>query len=75
MSALLLIFVLVMFYSVYQYLDMLEIKTAELMRQSGLLDEKEASTHFKGRRAKSFQEKLTQSEQELITPAGQAAAV
>lgn len=42
MSAMMLVFVLVMFYSVYQYFDMLEIKTAELMRQSGLLDEKES---------------------------------
>jgi len=42
MSALMLVFVLVMFYSVYQYFDMLEVKTAELMRQSGLLDEKES---------------------------------
>ena len=40
MSALMLVFVLVMFYSVYQYFDMLEVKTAELLRQSGLLDEK-----------------------------------
>lgn len=42
MSAMMLVFVLVMFYSVYQYFDMLEVKTAELMRQSGLLDEKES---------------------------------
>ncbi len=67
MSALLLIFVLVMFYSVYQYLDMLEIKTAELMRQSGLLDEKEAQLTLKDEELKASQEKLTQSEQELIT--------
>ncbi len=40
MSALMLIFVLVLFYAVYQYYDMLEVKTAELLRQSGLLDEK-----------------------------------
>ncbi len=42
MSALMLVFVLVMFYSVYQYFDMLEVKTAELLRQSGLLDQKQA---------------------------------
>lgn len=41
MSAMMLVFVLVMFYSVYQYFDMLEVKTAELLRQSGLLDQKE----------------------------------
>ena len=37
MSALMLIFVLILFYAVYQYYDMLEIKTAELLRQSGIL--------------------------------------
>ena len=42
MSALMLVFVLVLFYSVYQYFDMLEIKTAELLRQSGLLDQQQA---------------------------------
>lgn len=42
MSALMLVFVLVMFYSVYQYFDMLEVKTAELLRQSGLLDQQQA---------------------------------
>ena len=67
MSALLLVFVLVMFYSVYQYLDMLEIKTAELMRQSGLLDQKQAELSVKDEELKASQDKLTQSEQELIT--------
>lgn len=42
MSALMLVFVLVMFYSIYQYFDMLEVKTAELLRQSGLLDQQQA---------------------------------
>ena len=42
MSALMLVFILVMFYSVYQYFTMLEVKTAELLRQSGLLDEQQA---------------------------------
>jgi len=39
MSALMLVFVLVMFYSIYQYFDMLEQKTAELLRQNGIMDE------------------------------------
>lgn len=60
MSALMLVFVLVMFYSVYQYFDMLEIKTAELLRQSGLLDEK--------------QEELTLSRDELADKEAQLAA-
>ncbi len=42
MSALMLVFVLVMFYSIYQYFNMLEVKTAELLHQSGLLDEQAA---------------------------------
>ena len=51
MSAILLVFVLILFYCMYQYFDMLEVKTAELLRQSGLLDEQQAA--------------LTQSEQDL----------
>lgn len=42
MSALMLVFILVMCYSIYQYFTMLEAKTAELLRQSGLLDQQEA---------------------------------
>lgn len=81
MSALLLVFVLVMFYSVYQYLDMLEIKTAELMRQSGLLDQKQVELDEKDQTLTQkndeliqktslldqSQAKLTASEQEMIT--------
>lgn len=67
MSALLLVFVLVLFYAVYQYLDMLEIKTAELTRQAGLLDDKEAQLTLKDEELKASQEKLTESEKELIT--------
>jgi len=60
MSALMLVFVLVMFYSVYQYFDMLEVKTAELLRQSGLLDQKQAQ--------------LTLSQEELADKEAQLAA-
>lgn len=74
MSALLLVFVLVMFYSVYQYLDMLEIKTAELMRQSGLLDQKEIqlteqaqALDEKDAQLQASQSKLSESEQALVT--------
>ena len=66
MSALLLVFVLVMFYSVYQYLDMLEIKTAELARQSGLLDQKEQQLAVKDEELESSKAKLDQQEEELI---------
>lgn len=59
MSALLLVFMLIMFYSVYQYMDMLEIKTAEILKQSGLLEEKEKSLT-------ESQAKLTESEQALL---------
>ena len=74
MSALLLVFVLVLFYSIYQYLDMLEIKTTELMRQSGLLDQKQtelalkdAALSEKDQALQTSQDKLTQSEQDLIS--------
>ncbi|MDD7411894.1 MAG: hypothetical protein PUK86_01575, partial [bacterium] len=43
MSAIVLVFVLILFYCMYQYFDMLEVKTAELLRQSGLLDEQQAA--------------------------------
>ncbi len=72
MSALVLVFVLVMFYSVYQYFDMLELKTAELMRQSGLLDQKQVELETKDqaltakdRELQQSQGKLTESEQVL----------
>ena len=67
MSSLLLVFVLVMFFSVYQYLDMLEVKTAELMHQSGLLDQKESEITQKNQALEASQQKLTESEKELIT--------
>lgn len=53
MSAIVLVFVLILFYCMYQYFDMLEVKTAELLRQSGLLDEQQAA--------------LTQSEEDLVS--------
>ena len=42
MSALMLIFVLILFYAVYQYYDMLEVKTEQLDVQSKMLDERDA---------------------------------
>lgn len=71
MSALLLVFILVMFYSVYQYFDMLELKTAELMRQSGLLDQKEEELNIKDEALQASQEKLTESEKALIAQQAQ----
>lgn len=64
MSAIMLVFVLVMFYSVYQYFDMLEVKTAELMRQSGLLDEKESQLTLS-------QEELKEKEAQLNAQSAQ----
>ena len=58
MSALMLVFVLVMFYSVYQYFDMLEVKTAELLRQSGILDQQAAQLTLS-------QEELAEKEKQL----------
>ncbi len=73
MSALMLVFVLVMFYSVYQYFDMLEVKTAELLRQSGLLDQKEAQlarsqTELENKESQlaSQSAKLTEAEQAMV---------
>lgn len=43
MAALLLVFVLVLCYSVYQYFLMLETKTAELDEQSALLTQQQAT--------------------------------
>lgn len=68
MSALMLVFVLVMFYSVYQYFDMLEVKTAELLRQSGILDEQAAQltlsqTELKEKEAQLNAQQATLDEQ------------
>lgn len=71
MSALLLVFILIMFYSVYQYFDMLELKTAELMRQSGLLDQKEAELNIMDEELKASQGKLTESEKALMAQQAQ----
>lgn len=73
MSGLLLVFVLIMFYSVYQYFDMLEIKTAELLRQSEVLtqketelEEKDAALEEKDAALTQAQDKLTESETLLL---------
>lgn len=66
MSGLLLVFVLIMFYSVYQYFDMLEVKTAELLRQSEVLSQKEDELNAKDSELTAAQEKLTESETQLL---------
>lgn len=66
MSALLLIFILIMFYSVYQYFDMLELTTAELTRQQGLLDDQQTAIDLKDQDLQASQEKLTESERYLL---------
>ena len=66
MSAMLLVFILIMFYSVYQYFDMLEVKTAELLRQSTILSEKETELSTKDAELTTAQEKLTASETLLV---------
>lgn len=67
MSALLLIFILVMFYSVYQYFDMLEITTAELTRQQDLLNTQKTAIDEKDKDLQASQEKLTESERALLS--------
>lgn len=65
MSALMLIFVLVLFYAVYQYYDMLEVKTAELLRQSGLLDEKSSQLTLSQQELEEKESALAVAQQEL----------
>ena len=59
MSALLLIFILIMFYIMYQYFDMYEISMAEIARQKYDLEQANASLEEKS-------EKLSESETQLI---------
>lgn len=73
MSALVLVFVLVLFYSVYQYFDMLEVSTAEIYRktqalnqQESALNAKDAELNEKDTALKDSQEKLTQAERDMI---------
>ncbi|MDL2205650.1 OmpA family protein [Eubacteriales bacterium OttesenSCG-928-N13] len=73
MSALLMVFILILFYSMYQHFDMLEVKTAELLRQSGLLDQQVQETEAQKAAAEQqrqeneqAQAKLTESEKLLI---------
>lgn len=59
MSTLVMIFILILFYSMYQYFDMYEIKEAELARQQFNLESANSQLA-------SEQEKLTEAEQQLI---------
>ena len=65
MSAIVLVFVLILFYCMYQYFDMLEVKTAELLRQSGLLDEQQAALSQSEQDLSSAQAALDQKQSEL----------
>lgn len=65
MSSLMLIFVLVLFYAVYQYYDMLEVKTAELLRQSGLLDAQSSQLTLSQQELKDKENALILAQQEL----------
>jgi chemotaxis protein MotB len=59
MSALVLIFILVLLYEVYQYFDMYEISKAEIIRQQFDLDEANAALEEQ-------QEKLTEKEEQIV---------
>jgi len=65
MSGLLLVFVLIMFYSVYQYFDMLEVKTAELLRQSEVLTQKEDELNEKDKALSDKDQELSDKDKEL----------
>ena len=66
MSALVLIFILVLLYEVYQYFDMYEIKMAEIARQQFDLDEANATLEEQQETLTTQQEKLTEQEQQMI---------
>lgn len=65
MSGLLLVFVLIMFYSVYQYFDMLEVKTAELDRQSEILTQREAELDEKNEQLGTADEELSAANEQI----------
>ncbi len=65
MSALMLIFVLILFYAVYQYYDMLEIKTAELVRQSGILDQQAQQLTLSQQELEAKESALNETQQAL----------
>lgn len=67
MSALLLMFVLIMFYSVYTYFDMLETKSAELEAQRQELAVKSAEIADKDASLQAAQLILAQKEEELAS--------
>ena len=58
MSSLVMVFIMVMLFSMYQYYDMFDIKTEELLKQSQLLDSKQAELD-------SAQAELTAAEKNL----------
>ena len=65
MAALLLIFVLILTYSLYQYFSMLEAKTAELESQQAILISQQADLDDKEQQLSSLQVTLTAKESEL----------
>lgn len=65
MAALLLVFVLILCYSVYQYFLMLETKTAELDEQSALLSTQQATLDAQQRTLDDQRGKLTAQQKEL----------
>ncbi len=67
MSALMLIFVLILFYAVYQYYDMLEVKTAELLRQSGILDQQSQQLTLSQQELEAKEQALSQAQTALET--------
>ena len=66
MSSLLLIFILIMFYIMYQYFDMYEVNMAEIARQQFDLDQANATLTQQQATLADQQEKLTAAEQAMI---------
>ena len=67
MSALLLIFILIMFYIMYQYFDMYEINMAEIARQQYDLDQANADLNEKTEKLSEALSGLSDKEQQIIT--------
>lgn len=67
MSALLLMFVLIMFYTIYQYFQMLESKTAELEAQTQKLAIQASALEEQDAALKAAQIILAQQEQDLLS--------
>lgn len=71
MSSILLIFVLVVFYSVYQYFDMLESEAARYLQLSGILEEEREKLDQSTQDLEAQQAKLSEADKQNILQAAE----